>query len=157
MTSKEYFQDYYRRNRGKYLAKAKRWKKDNPEARKRHVTAHNAVRRSRKTTPEGRAFELWRAARKRGHEFSLTRDFVLGLLQNATTCPYTGVPFDYALLSKGTRNPWAPSLDRIDSTKGYVPGNVEITSVWWNTAKSDWTPAVMAVAVAGLRMEFEPP
>lgn len=154
MGSKEYFADYYQQNRDKYLIRAKRWKKDNPEARKQHVTAHNAVRRLRKTTPEGRAFELWRAARKRGHEFTLTKEFVTELVRCAIRCPYTGVPFDYVLRSKGLRSPWAASLDRIDSSKGYTPDNVEITSVWWNTAKSDWTPDVMEQAMAGLRVRF---
>lgn len=143
MSSREYFQDYYQRNREKYLTRSKQWKKNNPEARRGHVTAHNAVRRLRKITPEGRAHELWQAARKRGHEFTLTREFVVDLVRAAVACPYTGVPYDFTLLAKGVRNPWAPSLDRIDSDGGYTPDNVEITSVWWNTAKSDWPPNVM--------------
>jgi hypothetical protein len=146
MVSKEYFRDYYRRNRARYLAKAKKWKKDNPEARKQHVRAHSAVRRARKTTPEGRAIELWRAASKRGYEFTITKEFVTDLVRKATTCPYTGVPFDFTLLAKGVRNPWAPSLDRVDNAKGYTPDNVEIVSTWYNVAKSDWAPRDMARA-----------
>lgn len=152
MSSKEYFQNYYRENREKYLAKAKKWKKNNPEARRQHVVAHNAVRRARKATPEGRAAELWRGARKRGHEFTITREFIAELIRKAIACPHTGVPFDMSVSEiKGWKNPWAPSLDRIDSSRGYLPDNVEITSVWWNIAKSEWAPDVMKLALEGLR------
>jgi hypothetical protein len=45
-------------------------------------------------------------------------------------CPYLKVP-----LVKGTR--YAPSIDRIDNDRGYVPGNVEVISQKANTMKSD--------------------
>lgn len=151
MSSREYFQNYYRDNRDRYIAKVKRWKKDNPEARARHVTASNAVQRKRKELLHVRAAYLWRAAKKRKKEFSLSIADVEALLRATPACPYTRQPLDLSVSKiKGQRNPWGPSLDRIDSSKGYTLNNVEITSVWWNTAKSEWTPDVMALAIAGL-------
>lgn len=52
------------------------------------------------------------------------------------TCAVTGMPLSW---SKGERGPWSPSVDRIDSSKGYIPGNVRVTSMMYNLAKSEWT------------------
>lgn len=156
MSSKEYFRNYYQKNRSRYIAKAAAWKTANPEARARHVAASNIVQRNRKELIHVRAGHLWRAAKKRGWEISITVEDVEKLLRGTPSCPYTGRPIDFSLPTvKGKRNPWGPSLDRIDSTKGYVPGNVEVTSVWWNVAKNDWTPDVMQAALSGLRRVFQ--
>jgi hypothetical protein len=153
MVSKNYFKDYYRRNRKCYIAKAKAWKAANPEARARHVAKDNARQRARKSILHVRAGHLWRAAKKRGREFDLTVTDVETLLRSTPMCPYTKQLIDFSIpVEKGKRNPWGPSLERIDSSKGYVLSNVEITSVWWNVAKNEWPPHVMAGALAGLRL-----
>ena len=40
----------------------------------------------------------------------------------------------------GKQQPNSPSLDRIDSTKGYIPGNVMIMSTLANKMKQNATP-----------------
>lgn len=52
------------------------------------------------------------------------------------TCPVLGIPLDY--LSK-VRVENSPSFDRVDSSLGYVPGNVVIVSWRANRIKSDGT------------------
>lgn len=53
------------------------------------------------------------------------------------TCPIFGLPLEYG---EGTnRNNWA-TLDRIDPTKGYVPGNIAVLSHQANRLKNNATP-----------------
>lgn len=63
-----------------------------------------------------------RNAKKRGFEFTLTRDDVLPLLR-VGTCPLSGYKFRYTY---GSYDPYAPSIDRIDSGKGYTPDNIRV-------------------------------
>lgn len=58
---------------------------------------------------------LWKSAQRRGKEFSLTLSDVRSLVRRKT-CFYTGVKFGEGDLIK--------SIDRIDSSIGYVKGNV---------------------------------
>lgn len=51
-------------------------------------------------------------------------------------CPVFGVEIDW-FAEKAYEN--SPSLDRVDSTKGYVPGNVRIISKRANTIKNNGT------------------
>lgn len=55
------------------------------------------------------------------------------------TCPVTGLPFDMECTLYNGRmiNLNAPSLDRKDSSKGYVAGNIQVVLVWVNNAKSN--------------------
>lgn len=53
-------------------------------------------------------------------------------------CVMTGVTFSLEP-AKGTwRNPHAPSLDRIDLSIGYVPGNCRLITLIANVARSDF-------------------
>lgn len=105
-----------------------RRKSENPE-----LVRERARRVVRKQTPRGRLIRLVGKARERaraaGIPFSITADD----LRMPTTCPVLGIPID---LSPGAK--WAnrPSLDRVDSSRGYVSGNVEVISFKANTRKS---------------------
>ena len=52
-------------------------------------------------------------------------------------CPVLGIKLDWGM--NGCNNN-SPSLDRIDSTKGYIPGNVMMMSQLANKMKSNSTP-----------------
>lgn len=48
--------------------------------------------------------------------------------------------FDKAFVERGSGfNKWSPSIDKIDPTKGYVPGNIQIISFHANRMKQDAT------------------
>lgn len=53
-----------------------------------------------------------------------------------THCPYLGLELDYSY-GKGSIKPYSPSFDRIDPSKDYIPGNVEIISHRANSMKND--------------------
>lgn len=73
-------------------------------------------------------------AKKKGWDFDLTvEDITI-----PEVCPVLGIPLFVRLGGKG-KNDNNPSLDRIDSTKGYVKGNVQVISWRANNLKSDGT------------------
>ena len=52
-------------------------------------------------------------------------------------CPVLGIELDWGM---NGNQPNSPSLDRIDPTKGYIPGNVMIMSKLANAMKQNATP-----------------
>jgi hypothetical protein len=63
-------------------------------------------------------------------------------------CPVLGIPI---VSSVGDASHNSPSLDRIDSSKGYVIGNVQVISQRANSLKSDATVEELELVVAHLR------
>lgn len=98
-------------------------------------------------TPKGRAklllFFATRRARDAGLNFELSESEVSEKIMRGR-CEATGLPFD---LEPGPfrhhANPWAPSLDRRDSSKGYTPDNVQVVCAAYNYAKSEWSVDVL--------------
>lgn len=56
-------------------------------------------------------------------------------------CSLTGMPFVLPRdrVTGERRGPWSPSIDRIDSKKGYSPGNVHLVTVMANVAKAEFS------------------
>jgi len=69
------------------------------------------------------------------HEWSLE----FGDFEWPTHCPMLGIPIDY--FAKEGRVEGSPSFDRIDNSKGYVKGNIQIISWRANRIKNDGTAA----------------
>lgn len=89
-------------------------------------------------------------AKKHGLEFDLTVEDIFV----PETCPILGI----ALVKPSDRKadvhgflPDSPSLDRIDSSRGYVRGNVWVISWRANRLKSDATLEELELLVAALR------
>jgi hypothetical protein len=78
-----------------------------------------------------------------GREFNLKVKDVIEIvkLQNNTNI-YTNTPI-YWVRTDGTINNsgdhFSSTVDRIDSTKGHIIGNIQIMEVWINRMKSDYT------------------
>lgn len=127
-------------------------------ARKREVAARaqsteRGALRNRQTTaayrrtPRGRAgvlvFFAAKRARAAGLCFSLSWEPIAQAIATGR-CAATGLPFD---LEPGPdrhhANPWAPSLDRRDSSKGYTHDNVQVVCAAYNYAKSEWSEDVL--------------
>lgn len=66
----------------------------------------------------------------KGREFTITIDDIT----IPDKCPVFGIKFVYEKDS-----PWAPSIDRVDSSRGYTPDNIQIISRRANYLKSNMT------------------
>lgn len=123
-------------------------------------TTHGMTRRDPASRQEARrshpAFALWNAAKARtssrgkGHEFSLTVEQVAKMLEETTVCPVLGITLETAPKEKKRYWDCSPSIDRIDSSKGYTPENVWIVSARANRIKSDATLEELRMLVKAL-------
>jgi hypothetical protein len=99
---------------------------------------------------------LCKNARIRGRERGLEATIRVADLEWPKRCPVLGIELDYTPRGEGrtSNNPANPTLDRLDNTKGYVPGNVFVISMRANTIKNNATwqelHAVMTYARAGV-------
>jgi len=83
--------------------------------------------------------------RKRGRASTLTDDWVDKQLEDQNfRCAVTGLPFRLSL-AKTRVNPFSPSLDRLDCSKGYETGNVRIVLFAVNMMMLDWGDDVFHV------------
>lgn len=100
--------------------------------------------RAYRQAPHGRAVQLHANAKRRAEDKGIVFDLDrLDLIEriNAGRCEVTGLPFD---LAAGTGlNPWAPSLDRKNSSGGYTPANVQVVVSAYNIAKGPWGDDVL--------------
>lgn len=87
-------------------------------------------------------------ARKKGIEFAVSAEDLVPL---PDICPCLGLELNWRN-SRGVSDPAAPTLDRLDNARGYVPGNVWVISMKANRIKSDSSVAELrAVAQAVAR------
>lgn len=78
-------------------------------------------------------------SRESGKSFSITIDEVQGLAaQQLNRCALTGIHFQAGKTQAGTRNPLAPSIDRIDCSKGYEITNIRLVLHSVNVALNLW-------------------
>src|SRR5271167_2252285 len=75
---------------------------------------------------------LQNRAKKRGWDFTIK---ITDLLPPPSHCPALGIALDYGVT--GIHRDESPSVDRRDSSKGYIPGNVQIISYRANRIKSN--------------------
>jgi hypothetical protein len=77
-----------------------------------------------------------RRAKQAGIQFNLTADYIESIWTD--TCPILGIPLFHSTV-KGKACDNSHSIDRIDSSKGYVVGNVAIISYKANVIKNNGT------------------
>lgn len=126
MERAEYARQYHARPEqvAKRVSRTFRWRDDNP------ILYLLQIARER--------------ARRKGLEFTITP----ADLGKPDVCPLLGLTLIYS--GRG-RKPNAASLDRVDSSKGYVPGNVWIVSKRANMIKNQASLADLERIVQGLK------
>lgn len=86
------------------------------------------------------------SARTRGIEFNLSKEEFQNLVVRAGgRCELTGIRFHSVKAAAARRRPFAPSLDRIDASKGYTANNVRLVCVAINYAMADWGSEVFDI------------
>lgn len=108
-----------------YCAKV-RWNSENPVKVRAQRLYGNAQKRAREMGWPAPDFgSLW-----------IEEKILLGV------CEVTGIPFDLSFQTTSTthaKNPWVPSIDRIDSAGVYSMKNVQIVVYMYNVCKSEFS------------------
>lgn len=120
---------YYLENKEKTLENVKKYRDENREVIREKGREY--YRRKHKN-------RLLNAARARAKKTGLAFDITENDFDMVDHCPLLNIPL---FIGEGRKSakPNSPSMDRIDSTKGYVKGNVWIISYKANTMKSNST------------------
>ena len=113
MSYKEYQKEYYKNNKEKMDKRAIIWQTAHPES----IMISSAKSRSKKN--------------------GLTCSITAKDIHIPERCPYLGVFLERGVGRGGSDN--SPSLDRIDISKGYIPGNIQVISNKANRIKTDAT------------------
>jgi hypothetical protein len=108
----------------------------------RHKNKINALFAELRTKPRGRALVLWCSAKHRAKRYKLQFDLPKEWIEDKLIkgcCDMTGIQFD---LSTGggrrNRHPYAPSIDRINSSGGYTVDNCRVVIWHVNTALAQY-------------------
>ena len=80
-------------------------------------------------------------AKQRKLIFNITPDYAWDIfIKQNRKCALSGMPIGFAKTKKGhATGETTASLDRIDSSKGYLEGNVQWLYKWINRMKSDYS------------------
>lgn len=131
----------------KYREARAKWVEENRERMREHNRAYRLrnpdavaeknkrdLERMRQERPQASMYYNARnRARKGGYPCTITMDDIV----IPAVCPVLGIPLQ---VGTGRDNlPNAPTLDKIDPSLGYVPGNVQVISRKANAVKQDAT------------------
>lgn len=144
-----YNQEYYQRNKEVILARS----------RERYYAKREEIRQQRREhyadDDNYLSYMLDRCrsrASGKGIEFSITlADLVVPEL-----CPVLGIPLKRNK-GKGRAAANSPSVDRIDPTQGYVPGNVQVMSYKANCMKNNASPEELLAFADWVNRTYEDP
>jgi hypothetical protein len=123
---------------------AQQWKINNPKRRddaNHHWKVNN---RARHLLNQCRG-----SAKKRKQECTITVDAIEEMLV-PMVCAVTGLPLTWEYGGDSAHNPWMPSIDRLDSSKGYVPGNVRAVCWAFNQMRGDFNDEVVMTLAKAL-------
>lgn len=109
----------------------------------------NLKTHGRAHTPEAYMLDRSKSrARKKGFEHTITIDDIV----IPDKCPLLGIPL---FPGQGGVCPNSPTLDRIDSSKGYIKDNVWVISYKANTIKNNATLSELEAITTNLRSKIE--
>lgn len=121
------------------------YRKNNSNKKYQQKTSRIEWTRNWRALPKTRAILIYQGAKqratKKGLDFDLEVEWILAKLETGV-CELSGMPFNFGYETSrqnpGKKNPHSPSIDRVDSTKGYTKDNCRIVLWAVNTAMSHW-------------------
>jgi hypothetical protein len=110
----------------------------NSEKNKQHLLKINQSYNIYEKFPERRFSYFLRNCRKRFKECTITlNDLQEQWERQNGICPYSGISLVIPIYERNHNNPiYSASVDRIDSSKGYIPGNIQFVSTCINYMKN---------------------
>ena len=131
--------------RKRLKANATRWRtSENGRAR-----ISEAEARRRRADPVKAMYRSLAGRAKRANiSFELSLECVRELTAGMV-CSATGLPLSWEWSGPG-KNPWAPSVDRLEPHLGYVESNIRITCWAYNLARSNWSDEIVRVLARGV-------
>lgn len=141
---KAYLRDWQAKNKEKVRAWSKKWRKNNREL------ASLSRSRWKETHPES---YLLSTVKYRAKKECLPFDLELSDIFIPKFCPYLGIKL---VTIKGTGHLDAlASVDRIDPSRGYIKGNVQVISYKANRMKNDATVDELVVFSKSVLKKYE--
>lgn len=117
---------------------AQNLKHPNPKCRVSSCGCYQREQARRFATIHGQSqsveMKMFWGAKKRAKEKDLAFNIEPSDILIPKTCPYLGIPI---FVNGKKQTPNSPALDRVDSSKGYVKGNIQVLSNRANTMKHD--------------------
>lgn len=108
------------------------------------------AKQNRLNNPAKTAWERARArAKKNGTEFTITPEDVAAVWTN--TCPIYQMPL---VTNQGKPDGNSHSIDRINNDKGYIPGNIAIVSMRFNSEKRNLSPELLRRMLAYMESQL---
>lgn len=90
-------------------------------------------------------------AKSRGIDLGITKQDVMEMIDAAgNKCTLTGIPFSILKDERYRVRPWAPSIDRIDSTQGYTKQNCRVVCAYVNSALNEYGEELLLMIAKGL-------
>lgn len=129
MNTKEYNKQYYLNNRER-IRKQQNIKELERYHMKKDKEGIEARRKAAKERTSHPCYKMYHAAKTRATQSGIEFSIDLTDLVVPEVCPITLKPFVY-----GEERSLAPSLDRIDNSKGYRKDNIRIISTFANSRK----------------------
>lgn len=152
---KQYNTAYYENNHIDILEKRKQYYHDNAEQinqkRKNSYQMNIEERREHSRKQYYKYFVsslvlgMKNRAKKKHLDFDVDAEYLANLfIQQNNCCAVTKISFEFGEdgFRKSYRRPFAPSIDRIDCTKGYTKDNIRIVCVVVNIAINDFGDSV---------------
>jgi len=153
------FSDYYRNKKSKdgHLNKCKKCcdvYENQPDNKIRRL-ANQQKRRSSNSFQKAQTMfhTVKKGAKQRGLEITITPDWILQQLEEGK-CAVTKLSFvfdsvenEHTITTRKGRmlNPFSPSVDRIDCTKGYTPDNCQLVVSIYNYSKLSFSEEAVKI------------